>query len=60
MADQALDKRDMTWTIGIYKTREAAEAGLKLWSDIYPEEAMNIDLDGAMFRLTVTVPDDPR
>ena len=50
----------MTWTIGIYKTREAAEAGLKLWSDVYPEEAMNIALDGAVFRLTVTLPDDPR
>lgn len=48
------------WTIGIYKTRQAAEEALLLWSDVYPEDCMDIDLDGAMYRLTVTLPDDPR
>jgi hypothetical protein len=50
----------ITFTLGLYYTRAAAEEAAKLWSDVYPEEAMNIDLDGAMFRLTVTLPDDPR
>lgn len=50
----------MTWTIGIYKTREAAEAGVRLWSDVYPEESLSIDFDGSHYRLNVTLPDDPR
>lgn len=48
------------FTLGIYKTREAAEAGLNLWSDVYNEAAMSIEQDGTMYRLIVTLPDDPR
>ena len=50
----------MTFTIGAYKTRAAAEEGLKLWSDVYEEEALSIDFDGSLYRLIVTLPDDPR
>lgn len=50
----------MTFTINIYKTRAAAEEGLKLWSDVYEEEALSIDFDGTHYRLNVTLPDDPR
>lgn len=48
----------MTFTLGIYKTRAAAEEGLKLWSDVYEEEALSIELDGTVYRLIVNLPDD--
>lgn len=50
----------MTFTLGIYKTRAAAEEGIALWSDVYDEEALSIDFDGTSYRLIVTLPDDPR
>ena len=50
----------MRFTLGIYKTRAAAEEGLKLWSDVYDDEALSIDFDGSHYRLIVTLPDDPR
>lgn len=48
----------MTFTLGIYKTRAAAEEGVKLWSDVYEEETLSIELDGTIYRLIVTLPDD--
>lgn len=48
----------MTFTLGIYKTRAAAEEAAKLWSDVYDDEALSIDFDGSHYRLSVTLPDD--
>lgn len=50
----------MTFTLGVYKTRAAAEAGIALWSDVYDEETLSIEFDGSIYRLIVTLPDDPR
>ena len=50
----------MTFVLSIHKTRAAAEEGLKLWSDVYEEEALSIDFDGSVYRLIVTLTDDPR
>lgn len=50
----------MSFTLSIHKTRAAAEEAVKLWSDVYEEEALSIDFDGSLYRLIVTLPDDPR
>jgi hypothetical protein len=50
----------MSFTLGIYKTRDAAEEAVKLWSDVYDDEALSIDFDGSHYRLIVTLFDDPR
>ena len=48
----------ITFTIGLYKTRAAAEDAVKLWSDVYGDLA--IDFDGSNYRLIVTLPEDHR
>jgi hypothetical protein len=50
----------ITFPLGLYKTRAAAEEAAKLWSDVYPEEAFDIVFDGSSYILNVTLPDDPR
>jgi len=50
----------ISFPLSVHKTREAAEAGLALWLDIYPEEALSITFDGSLYHVTVTLPDDPR
>jgi hypothetical protein len=50
----------ITFPLGVYKTRAEAEEAAKLWSDIYPAEAFDIVLVGSLYRLDVTLPDDPR
>jgi len=34
------------FTLGIYKTREAAEEAAALWSDVYADEDLIIEPDG--------------
>jgi hypothetical protein len=65
MADQELEEPPVNKTIaqfplGTYKTRAAAEAGLKLWLEIYDEEDLSIDFDGSSYRVQVRITDDPR
>lgn len=48
----------ITFAIGLYKTRAAAENAVKLWSDVYDD--LTIDFDGSHYRLIVTLPEDPR
>ena len=50
----------ITFQLGIYKTRAEAEEAIKLWSDIYPAEAFDIVLVGSLYRLDVTLPDNPQ
>ena len=50
----------ITFALGLYKTRTAAEEAAKLWSDVYDDEALSIDFDGSHYRLNVTLLDDPR
>ena len=48
----------MSFTLGIYKTRAAAEEAVKLWSDVYSDDDLSIDFDGSHYRLIVTLPDE--
>jgi hypothetical protein len=58
MADQG--EVLMSFTLGIYKTRAAAEEAVKLWSDVYSTDDLSIDWDGSHYRLIVILPDAPR
>lgn len=50
----------MSFTLSIHKTRAKAEEWLKVWADVYNEDDLSIDFDGSHYRLSVTLPDDPR
>jgi len=50
----------ITFTLGLYYTRAAAEDGLKLWLDIYDEDTLSIRFGGPHYFVIVTLPDDPR
>lgn len=45
------------FTLGIYKTREAAEAACKLWSDIYSDDRLSIVFTGTNYLLQVAFED---
>lgn len=55
-----MNKTIAQFPLGTYKTRAAAEAGLKLWLEIYDEEDLSIDFDGSSYRVQVRITDDPR
>ena len=38
----------ISFPLGLYKTRAAAEEAAKLWSDIYPDESFDIVLVGSV------------
>lgn len=46
------------FTIGIYKTRAAAEDVAKLWADVYKDENMVIEFDGSLYLVKVRLDND--
>ena len=44
----------MTFTLGTYKTREAAEAACKMWAEIYGDEQLSIVFTGTAYLLHAT------
>jgi hypothetical protein len=46
------------FTLGIYKTHDAAVEGLTLWLDVYAEDDLSIEFDGSSYLLKVRQSDD--